>query len=91
MGGELGYPARAIFPVGFRFYRLGRWGCRAGRPVRRGYWPPPSWVGPCGEIKRLACDSTRRRGARVRGEEGRGSGAGRRLGYVVLEWEVAFL
>ena len=25
------------------------------------------------------------------GEEGRGSGAGRRLGYVVLEWEVAFL
>ena len=36
--GVLGYPARAISPGGPRFYRLGRWGSRAGR-VRVGWAP----------------------------------------------------
>ena len=58
------------------------WGCRAGR-VRVG-WAPARAAGMWVEdLKRLACDSSRRRGARVRaprvGDEGGDSGAGRNM------------
>ena len=55
----LGCLARAISPGGPRFYRLGRSGYVPGRAG--------------GDIRPLACDSTRRRGARVRGDGSRAS------------------
>ena len=59
-GGRLGYPARSS-----PFYLPGPVGLQGGRAG--------PWGGMAGgDIKRLACGSTRRRGARVRGEEGGG-------------------
>ena len=60
--GGLGYPARAISPAGPQL----------PGPVRLQGGPCPSRVARAagaagGDIKRLACDSTRRRGARVLG------------------------
>ena len=61
-GGEMGYPARAISPAGPQL----------PGPVRLQGGPCPSRVARAagaagGDIKRLAGDSTRRRGARVLG------------------------
>ena len=61
--------ARSRPAVETYMFCLGRWGCRAGR-VRVGWAPARAAGGAHGGIKRLACDPTRRRGARVRGEEG---------------------
>ena len=46
----------------------------------------PGCGGAGGDIKRLACDSARRRGGRVRGEMGGVGGVGRWRGYVLRQW-----
>ena len=94
-GGE-GGPSRGVRLLGTwrrglaRGAGAGRWVTRHGRPrpdaVSESGGPRPVRRGCGWDIKRLACDSARRRGARVQGEEGGGSGAGRRLGYFLREW-----
>ena len=79
---------------GYGGWDVGHWRLASG-PSDRRRSVPIFWRGPMGlpggavcesggprpVVKRLACDSTPRRGARVRGQGRRDSGAGRRRGY----------